>query len=255
MAIYNFKVKATYDTPEAFAKDENFQSIVTTHVYFDEDMDSDIHISAKEESYYYDEEGNRVLEHVNHYNTDILADEFWELNIESYKENFIIFHNYVVGILMEAHYNYMDIKLVEDRSMLNITVKRPMEYEYDTRKIHELAYNPLPLCSGVYKGYEFEILSYGTHPCAYIRIPKDHKLYQAALNCRYTDELLLNCHGGVSFTGYLHPKRNDNWWVGWDYSHLGDYTSHCLSYTDKKWTTEEILDEVRIVIDEIVSRY
>lgn len=33
------------------------------------------------------------------------------------------------------------------------------------------------LHEGTYKGYQFYIISYGVHPCAYIEIPSDSKLY------------------------------------------------------------------------------
>lgn len=110
------------------------------------------------------------------------------------------------------------------------------------------------LHSGTYKGYNFHIISYGTHPCAYVEIPKLNSSKSEFDEC-------ISCHGGVTYTGDLShvlvPKNPNHWFIGWDYAHSGDYV--CSPFPskydkyDKKWTTEEILKEVTEVIDQIIK--
>lgn len=98
-----------------------------------------------------------------------------------------------------------------------------------------------------YKGYEYKIVSYGTHPCAYIYIPKGHKLYQK----EYDDNFFIkiNCHGGFTYS----QMENSKWVVGWDYAHYYDYSGLIPYRNGKKWTTKEIQDEVKEVINRIVN--
>ena len=51
---------------------------------------------------------------------------------------------------------------------------------------------------------------------------------------------------GLSSNDY----HKDDYWIGWDYAHLGDYCGwlNVFDSTGKKWTTEEILQEVKEVI-------
>lgn len=124
------------------------------------------------------------------------------------------------------------------------------------------------LIHSYYKGVEFVIMSLGTHPTAYIGLMKDNHLYGKYY---YDDDFpLLSCNGGITYT---EPSiRNEDgktvgtykWWIGWDYNHLCDYNgllAQDISYDAllldafplKKWTTNEILDEVKTVIDEILG--
>lgn len=111
------------------------------------------------------------------------------------------------------------------------------------------------LCEGTYQGYEYKIVSYGTHPCAYIACEgkiKDLKSY---------DDFLVPVHGGATYLGTLGYATKT--YVGWDYAHGGDYLGTDAIYKNeemkkyvaskKKWTTEEILEQVYSAIDEIVN--
>ena len=116
---------------------------------------------------------------------------------------------------------------------------------------------------GQYKGYSFLILSYGTHPCAYVRVPKHHRFYQ-----KHYDAIDINCHGGLTYAGTsvigktpvsMILIEQDGWWIGWDYAHCNDYAGYYkllpehmqANHTkDKKWTTQEIYEEVMNVIDQ-----
>lgn len=106
-----------------------------------------------------------------------------------------------------------------------------------------------------YKGIEYYILSMGTHPCAYINLPSKNK-------DKITSLINNMCHGGITFNGNIldigfDEVRGD--FVGWDYAHLCDYVSGINVFDDfpfeKKWTTEEILGEIKEIIDAIVSRF
>jgi hypothetical protein len=101
------------------------------------------------------------------------------------------------------------------------------------------------LHEGKYNGYDFLIFSIGTHPTAYVRIPKNHKYYGKTY-----DEITINCHGGLTYTNNRIGNKI-GWWIGWDYAHFSDYTGHEYSfYRDgKRWSTEEIFDDVKKVIN------
>ena len=81
------------------------------------------------------------------------------------------------------------------------------------------------LDEGTYNNYHYIIVSYGTHPCAYVKLPKNHKWYG-----KHYDYIPIKCHGGLSYTsgsGVVfpddHPNHSDGFWIGWDYSHYDDY--------------------------------
>ena len=109
------------------------------------------------------------------------------------------------------------------------------------------------LDEGVYKDYHYAIVSLGSHPCAYIELPKEHKYYGKGY-----DDIPIDCHGGLTYSseGLLpsnHDCHRDGFWIGWDYAHLGDYCGwfNVFDSTGKKWTTEEILQEVKEVIEQL----
>lgn len=112
------------------------------------------------------------------------------------------------------------------------------------------------LHSGVYKGYMFYILSLGTHPVAYIECKLE--------NCNgYEDERLddINVHGGFTYFGNGFWDDEDNTYLGWDYAHFMDYAgyeetfpAHMRTVGNKKWTTAEIFEEVKSVIDQFIIK-
>lgn len=113
------------------------------------------------------------------------------------------------------------------------------------------------LHSGEYFKHKFVIISLGTHPVAYIEC----KLQ----NCNsYDDERLksIEVHGGFTYFGEAHWDENDNLkYLGWDYSHCGDYNGTWNDVTilpnsvatAKKYTTEEIFEEVKRVISQLMA--
>lgn len=118
---------------------------------------------------------------------------------------------------------------------------------------------PEILHEGVYHGYDFRILNLGTHPCAYVRIPKEHKYFKKDYH-----KIGVLCHGGLTFSennlfGDKNREPKDTWWIGWDYAHYGDFTAHekmlyvCNAW-NKRWTTREIYEEVKYVIDQLLVK-
>lgn len=115
------------------------------------------------------------------------------------------------------------------------------------------------LDEGEYKGYRYKIISYGIHPCSYIALPKGHKY--AKIDEEY--DISLPVHGGITYKedgdGIKFDKKYC--WIGWDYAHGGDFSgydmlpliekSSSFYYHDKKWTTEELINEVKEAIEEL----
>lgn len=130
---------------------------------------------------------------------------------------------------------------------------KPMVYQTE-RKV-EL------LCKREYKDYNYYILNLGTHPTAYIEIPKENKLYGKGYNEIYDMGYDIDVHGGLTYSdNELMGVKSESWFIGWDYAHAGDYMGFYkkmdlrLEYLrDKKWTTEEIIKECEHAIDQIID--
>ena len=123
---------------------------------------------------------------------------------------------------------------------------KPMIYQTD-RKI-ELLYKDK------YKNYNYYILNLGTHPTAYIEIPKGNSLYE-----KHYDDIDILVHGGLTYSDHsLMMITSENWYIGWDYAHYDDYMTFMEDiYKDlkmplHKWTTEEIIEECKNVIEQII---
>lgn len=128
-------------------------------------------------------------------------------------------------------------------------------------KIKEMVYKPERnielLYNNIYKGYHYYILSLGTHPTAYVELPKKHKFYNKSYwGIEKESNILVN--GGLTYSeNGLQIGNNttleNSWFIGWDYAHCDDY--YCFLddfYKDKKkWTTEEIIKDCENVIDQL----
>lgn len=123
---------------------------------------------------------------------------------------------------------------------------KPMIYT-EERKANVLAHD-------TYKGYEFAIISLGTHPCAYIGIPEGHRFYKKESSHKIFDDLPV--HWGLTYSEMgVRGLMQDKWVIGWDYAHCVDYVALSIgpNWEGRRWSTEEILEEVKAVIDEIVK--
>lgn len=116
-----------------------------------------------------------------------------------------------------------------------------------TEKRHE----PKQLVCNEYKGYKYYILSLGTHPCAYVDVSS------TKLNGVEYGNIEIFCHGGLTYSRkYLCTVEYQGWFIGWDYAHFGDFfgaDSIFWSPNAKKWTTEEIIEECKDVIEQIIE--
>ena len=127
---------------------------------------------------------------------------------------------------------------------------KEMKYSFE-RKTEILEHGT---CFGVF----YWIVNYGTHPCAYVMIPKDSKYFKKDFG-----EIDINVHGGLTYSNNYLPfvAKNDEtgWYIGWDYAHYGDYVGYeervpkQFQVGGKKWTTEEIKNEVREVCYKVIK--
>ena len=116
------------------------------------------------------------------------------------------------------------------------------------------------LCKGKYKNYNYYVLNLGTHPTAYIEIPKENKLYRKSYDEIYKIGCDIDVHGGLTYSdNELMGVKSENWFIGWDYAHCGDYYGYeefmpeSIRTYGKKWTTEEIIEECKNAIDQIID--
>ena len=119
---------------------------------------------------------------------------------------------------------------------------RPMVYSLNRM-------NSCILSEGYYRNIHFVVVNnYGHNLSAYINVEKDDK-YDS-----YEDYPVFP-HGGLTFGSrsgdkFLPDKGENRIWLGWDYGHLGDYTSLCTNPNYIKWNTEDVINEAVEVIDE-----
>lgn len=120
---------------------------------------------------------------------------------------------------------------------------------------------PNTLFEGEYEGFSFLILSFGTHPCAYVELNPKSPYFGDGM-----DNIELPVNGGVTYSDFRNPLTGEsckNYWIGWDYAHWGDYTGFYEADKQiekningkitpfKKWTTSQIYSEIKDAIEEI----
>lgn len=130
------------------------------------------------------------------------------------------------------------------------TFIKPMIYDKNRSESAE------QIAGGTYKNFDYYVLNLKTHPTAYVDVSN------SPLNGVLYDDIDISCHGGLTYSKKaLRTVDKEGWFIGWDYAHYGDY----MDYGDvlfnnmfqykKKWTTEEIVEECKNVIDQIVAKY
>lgn len=115
------------------------------------------------------------------------------------------------------------------------------------------------LAEGKYKGYHYVIVSMGTHPCAYVEVPRSHKCYNAKF--KDTTFMFVQCHGGVTFASSLglfydvaltdQSLYREGKWIGWDYMHTGVDCIYGMSH-GKQWRTEEIYEDIKRAVNSLI---
>ncbi len=145
------------------------------------------------------------------------------------------------------------MKLEEIKKLMSNVEYKKMVYQ--TNRNLEI------LCDGVYKNYQFYILNLGTHPTAYIEIPKISKLFGKTYDELYEMGIDVDVHGGLTYSNsYLQNIKRDTWFIGWDYAHWNDYAGYeeympkDIRTNGKKWTTEEIFEDVVNAIEQIKEK-
>ena len=112
-----------------------------------------------------------------------------------------------------------------------------------------------------YNGYEYFIVYVdGLWYCAYVIIPEGHPLFEV----HYDNIENIETHGGFTFADH-HRLAENQWCIGWDYAHIGDYMPIFGDYRDEMedgfgmpphhWTPEEIEDDCKDVIGQLNDRY
>lgn len=116
------------------------------------------------------------------------------------------------------------------------------------------------LCKGNHKNYNYYVLNLGTHPTAYIEISKEDKLYGKSYDEIYKMGCDISVNGGLTYSNNeLMEIKSENWFIGWDYAHCTDYYGweeympESIRAYGKKWTTEEIIEECKNVIEQIIN--
>lgn len=105
------------------------------------------------------------------------------------------------------------------------------------------------LLSGEYNKLRFVILNLGTHPTAYVECHVDY-MNHGCVDLKRDRLRDIHAHGGLTYFGKAYWNNNDkNRYLGWSYDHFGDYTS--IDPEGKKYTTEEIHQDVKNVIDQL----
>ncbi|NCD07270.1 MAG: hypothetical protein EOL97_14250 [Spirochaetia bacterium] len=107
-------------------------------------------------------------------------------------------------------------------------------------------------------GYLILIVSQGTHPCAYIGLPKGHILENVTYDELSDSECYIDCHCGLTYSDLnVAGFYKDIWFLGWDYSHCDDFSGYyldkdsILSRENKKWSVKEIYDDCLKALDDI----
>lgn len=128
----------------------------------------------------------------------------------------------------------------------------------ESKSLYGKEVKPRVIGYGSYKEVKWAITSVkGIHPCAYIEdkfIKKYDNMY----------EIPLDVHGGITFYDYCHfnPEEENVKYIGWDYGHYNDYNDYyfmpesfriMIKEKEKKWTYDEIKDEVFKTIDKMIE--
>lgn len=105
---------------------------------------------------------------------------------------------------------------------------------------------------GEISGRKWFILDLGQHPTAYVEL-KQEELEKS----KNYDDYQLDVHGGFTFLGNIYCDEGKTY-IGWDYAHCYDFSGIYLDNLyanyfmreNKEWTTKEIFEEVKQVINQ-----
>lgn len=104
-----------------------------------------------------------------------------------------------------------------------------------------------------YRDYEYLIVNLGRYPASYINVPENHKYYNGEFW-----NMKIKPHSDLSFGGSLERYHLEGFWIGWEYNLFGDYVlGRSREFIPEGWhhqyTTAEIVEKVRKVIDQLIE--
>lgn len=107
---------------------------------------------------------------------------------------------------------------------------------------------------------DYAIYTLGTHPTAYVRVPRNHRLYKVfydTINEEIDRQKMTPPHGWLTFSGEL--PEHSGYWIGWDYAHVGDsFDDHLMTGSDylfstnRQWTLREIKEDVKTMVKNLI---
>lgn len=112
----------------------------------------------------------------------------------------------------------------------------------------------------IYKGFEclIRLAEWSGHLNGYVKIPKTHPAY-----FKDYDELDIECHGGLSFSGFLTDRKGERkWYIGFDCAHAGDLTPRIseqfpisnLLFGYEIWRDEEyVTDNLKNIVQQLIG--
>lgn len=103
-----------------------------------------------------------------------------------------------------------------------------------------------------YKGYKCHILRAELkHLCGYVELPPHHKFYK--VDEYHLDNL--EVHGGITWADNFLPDLDsckiDNWVIGFDCAHHGDWVRYSESKNDIYRTMEYVENEIKKLVVQI----
>lgn len=124
-------------------------------------------------------------------------------------------------------------------------------------KIKEMKYTGISqrevLADEFFHGFRLAVFSLGSHPTAYVMIPDESPLLDQGFNPSE-----IECHGGITYYDKGLPildGRAAHFWIGWDYTHAGDYTKYENGFETgtRMYSTQEMLNEARFVAGQLAG--
>lgn len=105
----------------------------------------------------------------------------------------------------------------------------------------------------IYRDYEYLVVNFGSHPAAYVRIPKGHPYYEKEFW-----NMKIKPHSDLSFGGTLEKYHLEGFWIGWEYNLFGDFVAgrtrdFITEGWHKQYVTSEIIEKIHEVIDQLID--
>ena len=134
---------------------------------------------------------------------------------------------------LQFHNNIIDFSELKNMEM---TIAADDDGLYNTSRLRQRRI----VESGKMDGHKWFIVSYGSHPCAYVESDAPEKLLEE-----------ISVHGSITFSGKAFPEfETDGRFIGWDYNHCIDFNAE-FCFGSKQWTVSEIMDDVKSVISQL----